>query len=275
MDDNRFVHAVCNGELVEARQAVLSVTSPEVQYGFGVYESLRVIHSHVVYLDGHLERLMNSARGVGLEHAYTTSEIASWVGLLVSEDGIVDATMRILMVGGRQPLLFITASDLLSYPVDWYETGVAAVTFKGERFMPKCKTNSLLLNYIALREARRTGAFESLLVNRYGRVLEGTRSNVFAVLDDTVFTAADDDVLEGVTRDKIVKAIARLGLNVCFQAPALEDLARGVYDEVFISSTSMGALPLCSIDGIPCKSSFPVTARIHGLIRSWELEELH
>jgi branched-chain amino acid aminotransferase len=126
-----------------------------------------------------------------------------------------------------------------------------------------------------LRAAQEAGAFEALLVDREGRVLEGTRSNFFACKGDVVHTAPDDLVLEGVTRDKILKAIGQLGYRISFEAPTLDKVRSGGYDELFISSTSMGALSVSSIDGIACGSLYPHAQAIHSLIRCWELEALH
>lgn len=56
-------HAIVNGEIVDAAQAVLPVQDKELQYGFGVYESLRVIQGRVIYVEDHISRLFYSAKG--------------------------------------------------------------------------------------------------------------------------------------------------------------------------------------------------------------------
>jgi branched-chain amino acid aminotransferase len=268
-------HAIRNGVLIAEADAVLPILQKEVQYGFGVYESLRVINGQVVYLVDHLQRLMNSAKGISLKHQFTTTQITEWIYLLMYEDAIVEATFRILLMGGPSPLLYITASPILSYPDLWYTCGVSVTSYRGERFLPRYKTCSLLMNYIALQEAQEQGAFEALLVDREGRILEGTRSNFFACKGDIIHTAADDFVLEGVTRDKIIRAVAELGYRISWDTPKLEDVLKGQYDELFISSTSMGALPVSSVDGFFTGAQFSHAQAIHSLIRQWELEALH
>jgi len=268
-------HAICNGILIDAGSAVLPVQNREVQNGFGVYESLRVKQGQVVYLEDHLRRLFNSAQGIGLAHEFTAVQIGAWIDMLIASDMIVDATVRIQLMGGPEPLLFIIASTILAYPDAWYVQGVRATTWVGERLFPRYKTCSLLLNYLALRSAQQQKAFEALLVDHKGRVLEGTRSNFFAFEDNTIHTAGDELVLEGVTRDKIIKAIGILGFQLVFEAPTLDDLRSGRYSELFISSTSMGAMPLSMLDGMGCGTDFSKTRSIHALIRKWEAEALH
>ena len=268
-------HAIVNGEIVDAAQAVLPVQDKELQYGFGVYESLRVIQGRVIYVEDHISRLFYSAKGIDLRHSYTAEQVTAWLLELIEYDAIEEATIRILLVGGIRARLFITAAPLLSYPQSFYSEGVKAIAYQGERYLPQYKTCSLLMNYIALREASVHSAFEALLVDQRGLVLEGTRSNVFACEGSTVYTAPVSMVLEGVTRDKIIKAIGQLGYKLVLEAPSLEDLIDGRYNELCISSTSMGAMPISTLNEYVFSPNFVVTPAIHALIRQWEIDALH
>jgi branched-subunit amino acid aminotransferase/4-amino-4-deoxychorismate lyase len=268
-------HAIVNGQLVESSAATLAVTDREMQFGFGVYESLRVIGGKVVYPGDHMVRLLYSAQGIGLRHPYAVGELIGYLERLLERDEIEEATIRILLMGGIEARLFITASSLLAYPERFYAEGVNTVPYHGERFLPRYKTCSLLMNYLALREAGTAGAFEALLVDRTGYVLEGTRSNVFACEGSRIHTAPSEMVLEGVTRDKIIKAAGQLGFELVFEAPRLADLLQGRFDELFISSTSMGAMPVRKLDKRSFDAPFPITGAVHALIRRWETDALH
>jgi D-alanine transaminase/branched-chain amino acid aminotransferase len=199
--------------------------------------------------------------------------MADWVQSLIEKDELVEATVRILLVGGKEPLCFITASPLLSYPDSYYKEGVSAITYEGERLMPSCKTGNLLLNYMALEASRRVGGFEALLVNREGEILEGTRSNFFAFRDKKLFTAPSDKVLLGVTRERVIEAAEKQGIKVVFQAPLAKDVLGGLYDEVFVSATSMAAMPLNSLDGKSFSGKYDRTLAICTQVRAWELED--
>jgi D-alanine transaminase/branched-chain amino acid aminotransferase len=268
-------HALLNGRIIDASEATLSVQDRELQYGFGVYESLRVLGGKVVYPIDHIERLFFSADGIGLRHTFTASQVHSWLETLLAYDHVGNATVRILLMGGIEARLFITTSTMLDYPESFYREGIKTIGYRGERMLPQYKTCSLLMNYLALRKASTEGAFEALLIDRNNLVLEGTRSNVFACKGEVVHTAPSNEVLEGVTRDKILKAIGMLGYSLRFEAPSERDLADGVYDEVFISSTSMGAMPVASFDSHRFTRIGTIAAPIHQLIRRWEVDALH
>jgi branched-subunit amino acid aminotransferase/4-amino-4-deoxychorismate lyase len=269
------MHAILNGKVIKAEEATLSVQDRELQYGFGVYESLRVIEGKAVYPEDHIERLFHSATGIALRHQFTSDQVLTWLRLLIASDNLEEATIRILLMGGMEARLFITSGVLLTYPEAFYTEGITCISYEGERLFPQYKTCSLLMNYVALRQASTAGAFEALLVDRNDRVLEGTRSNVFACTGNTLYTAPSHEVLEGVTRDRILKAAEQLGYSIVYEAPTRSDLLDLRYDELFISSTSMGALPVASFDGKPLAQIGTMAHPIHALIRQWEMNALH
>ena len=247
----RMRSAIRNGEIIREEEAVLPVTYREVQYSFSVYEALRITGGHIVHLDDHLRRLEESCRSIKLEHPFTDEMIGSSINALIRADGIVDATARILVVGGPAPLFFVTYSSLLSYPDSYYDEGVPVSLYYGERFLPRAKTSNLLMQYIALEEAKSRGSFEALLVDRKGQVLEGTRSNFYGIYGSTIYTASDDLVLSGITRISVIRAAEELGFSIIYTPPTDSNLY--MFDSLFISSTSMGAMPVSSVNGNPMK----------------------
>lgn len=263
-------HAIKNGELILASEAVVPITSRAVQYGFSTYESLRVIGGRPIHLADHLGRLDNSCKGIGLIHPFSEEEITGWVNDLIQADRIGDATLRIQLYGGEKPVLFVLASPILTYPDSYYFDGVGAISYEGERLIPSCKTGNLLLNYMALEEAKAKGCFEALLVDRNGYLLEGTRSNFFAFSGQVLHTAPDDLVLLGITRDAVIRAADQLGIEVVYQPIALDDVLDGRFDELFISATSMAAMPLSRLDTRVFDTQFDRTRAIKELVRRWE-----
>lgn len=262
-------NAIKNGEIIREEEAVVPITARAIQYSFSIYEALRIVKGHIVHLDDHLARLKNSANAIGLKIAFSDSDIEKWLDKLIDNDKISDATARILVIGGDYPALFITYQDLLTYPDSYYEKGVKCEFYFGERFLPYAKTSNLLMSYIALEEAKSNGAFEALLVNKKGAITEGTRSNFYAISSNKLYTADDSQVLSGVTRIAILKAAAELGLEVIFDAPKYDDIF--YFDGVFLSSTSMAAMPIAEIGGRKTgRKAHDTIIEIKDLVRKWE-----
>ncbi len=263
--------AIRNGELIPASEAMLPVTSREVQCNFSVYESLRVIEGRAVHLPEHLARLRESAGMLGLVHPFADGQIESWIYLLIKHQRIERASMRVLIVGGAEPVLFITASPILEYPRSMYDDGVFCTVYSGERFMPECKTSNLLLNYLALEDSKRRGGFEALLLDRDGCLREGTRSNFYGFRNGVLYTAPLELVLDGVTRRSVLRAARESGIQVREEAVRYVEL--GEFDEVFISATSMSAMPVSRIENLVFNSGHKRTLKLSEIVRDRELDE--
>jgi branched-subunit amino acid aminotransferase/4-amino-4-deoxychorismate lyase len=274
METNQHLWAVIDDTVVKVDEATLPISSTAVQYAFSVYESVRVCKSHVVYAKEHIDRLFSSAKGIGLIHRFTSNEIITGLENIIKANSIISGTIRIVITGGDPCHCFITSAPLLIYPDSYYSKGISLSTYRGERFLPQYKTSSLLMNYLALREAKDKGSFEALLIDRRDFALEGTRSNFFGIKGDTFYSARDEDILEGVTRSKILEAIVALGYSISYTPIEFSQLFDNSFDGFFISSTSMGALPVASIDSQKVPLQIEKIHSIHTLIRQWEIDVL-
>ncbi len=252
-------YAIKNLELVSESNVVVPLTNREVFFSFSVYESLSVKGGKLKDAGEHIERFFESARILRLIHQFTEEKVLKSLYLLIEKNEIVDCTVRLQLIGGQSPLLFAFTSPLPVYPEKYYSAGVKVVSYSGERIMPRVKSNCLLLNYLAARYAEENDALDALLINRNGNALEGSRCNLFAVKGKKLYTAGDN-VLFGVTRGHVLDRAGKIGYDINYSELSLEDLKSAFYDEVFITSTSMGAVPVRMIDDIIIGRSFPVTA---------------
>ena len=255
-------YAIKNLDLIEEKDAVIPVTQRELFSSFGVYESIKILNGRMVYIDDHLERLFESARILKLEHNFKAKSVTVSLLKLIRANGVKAASLKLQLIGGKNPSLFAFTTDLPVYPVEYYTLGVKVISYKGERIFPHAKSNCLLLNYMAAREATTEGALDALLIDRLGFALEGSRSNLFAVRSNTLITS-EDNVLYGVTRKRTLEIAKRMNLTIKFEKIALKDIKESLFNEVFITSTSMGAIPVRTIDDISIGSSFPVTSLIN------------
>jgi len=253
-----------NGALISAEEAHLPISRREVLFSFGIYESLKVRDGVTLFVEEHLERLSESARILDLQHSYDPHHFIEAITRLVEANELDEATLRIQMFGGDEPFYYVVPFPLPRYPNWYYEEGVPTISYEGERVMPRAKSNCLLLNYIALREAQRQDAVEALLVNREGNVLEGTRSNLYAYHRGAILTP-EQDVLYGVTRKHILEWARQSGYNLEYTPLPRRSILKREYEGLFISSTSMGAVPVRQVDAVEMPSLHS-QAKFHKLI---------
>jgi branched-chain amino acid aminotransferase len=103
-------------------------------------------------------------------------------------------------------------------------------------------------DFAAVRKAYPIGtatAYERLMVNDQGEILEGISSNFYGVRAEVLFTAGVG-VLEGITRRILLELAEQLGIQVVQKPVQLAEIDQ--LDEAAISSSSRGLLPVVKID---------------------------
>jgi branched-chain amino acid aminotransferase len=112
----------------------------------------------------------------------------------------------------------------------------------------------------SLFDAYDRGADTSCVVDAEGNVTEGPGFNLFAVKDGVVRTPARG-VLEGVSRRTVIELCEALALPIRVAPLPERELAEA--DEVFLSSTGGGVLPIAKVDGRPLRAfPGPITRRL-------------
>ena len=238
-----------DGEILPTEKAVVPLSSIEYQYGFGVYESVRVAGSTPRFLDDHLARLQESARAIGLEHSFSNSSIYGIVRELIEKNAVETCNLKILLIGGKsaaEASLYILCLNPLFPDKALYRDGVPCITYPYERLFPHAKTLNMLGSYLAYRASQRAGAYDALLVNRAGHITEGTRTNFFCMREKTIASSPEKAILPGVMRKKILEIAAKNGYVLEEKSIVLSDVV--TYDGAFLTSTSSKILPIRSID---------------------------
>lgn len=258
------IYVLRNGALVLPAQATLSVFTPAIYGAFGVYESMQVVGGGVFAQELHLARLARSAEVLCLALPADLATFGRWIAEVLQANAARDCVLRLFVIGGEGSdgaTAFIWPQPAPIFPATAYAAGVSAVTFAGERYLPQAKSLNTLVTFVARRHAQAQGAHEALL-HHAGYLLEGSNSNLFAVLDGEVLTPPAAQVLSGVTRDLLL-ALAREHDLPIREAPlALADMSR--WRECFITSTSRHVLPVTTLDGQPIGTGQvgPLTRRL-------------
>jgi branched-subunit amino acid aminotransferase/4-amino-4-deoxychorismate lyase len=244
-------YVIFNGALLPIDQANISIFNQALFSSFGVYETVKVDRGHPFYLEDHLRRLLQSARMIDLDLGVDTATLAGWFNLLLQIDPRATWSLRLIALGaleaGAAPVIAMQPTPLPVYPAQLYQTGAAAILYEGQRFMPQCKSLNTLVSFLARREANRNGAVEGLL-HHAGYLTEGSRSNLFAVRQGELLTPPTPTVLSGITREVILQVVQAAGQPV---VEMMLPVDLSLYDEFFISSTSMHVLPVTRINGRP------------------------
>jgi len=245
--------AIKNGQTIPTSEANVSVYNKSWFFDFSVYSNIKVLNGKMFLPQMGVEKLMASAKIIGLKHPFTPAEILQWGQTLVEKNQLKDALIRILLVGPEQDseaLLFMFAVGITFYPDKMYRDGAKLITYRGERFLPLAKTNNLLLNYIGYREAMAQGALDALLIDNDGNIREGTRTTFFAIKDNILYAPPQSKVLPGMTHEIILKIAPEI-IEVREADIPLANIAD--YDGWIVTGTSTNIMPVRQIDDITIK----------------------
>lgn len=238
-----------NGDLLPVDQATVHVSDIEYAYGFGVYETIRTDRGVAFFMDEHCDRLMESARIIGLEHTLTKANVAKYVQDLIDSTDGKTYNLKLLLIGGataKDAKLYILCLNPFFPDRHLYKTGAKFITRHFERPYPHAKSLNMLQSYMAYRDAKKCGAYDALLINRDGHITEGTRTNFFCINGKTIFTPNEDEILLGVMRRLILRLAKEDGFEIVEKDIALSSI--GDYEGAFVTSTSTKIIPVQSID---------------------------
>ena len=242
-----------DGAYVPADTASIPAADLAVTRGYGVFDYLRTYGGQPFHMDTHLLRLEQSARMLEIALPLPLADIGAVVleALARSEPG--DHGVRIVVTGGDSSdgLLPSGAARLLVLITPeprplaaWFTDGVKLATHRAERYLPEAKTINYIPAILALRRAKAGGAVDSIYVDRDGRALEGTTTNLFAFFGGTLVTPGGG-ILAGVTR-QVALELAAGRYAVEQRDLPLAELLRA--DEVFITSSTKQVCPVRQID---------------------------
>ena len=255
-----------NGEVLPITEAHVPIQNIEYSYGFGVYETIRVSKGIVYFLDDHIERLINSALIIGLEHTYDIEQVKGYVKALVSKITTETYNLKVQLIGApskEKVLLTIYPSNPMFPDRKMYHKGVKVITEEYTRLLPNAKSLNMLGSYLAYRKAGKSDCYETLLVNTDGKITEGTRSNFFFLKGGVLYTAKKEDVLEGVTRKVVMLVAEKCGVRVVEKDIFMNELES--FDSVFLTNTSSKIMPVRKIN----EKEFAVNDIILTLIKTF------
>lgn len=239
-----------DGRLGPASQTQVSPFDHALLTGDGVFETLKVVGGRPFALTRHLERLRRSAGPMDLEPA-ADADLRDAVAAVIEGNAVEHGRVRITVTGGPSPLAsnrggppttIVAAASADPRPAT--TPVVVAPWPRNERAATAgLKTVSYAENVIALRYALDRGASEAIFGNTSGRLCEGTGSNIFVVVDDTLVTPPlSSGCLAGITRDLLVER--GVADEVDLPLSALDDVR-----EAFLTSSTRDVQPITAIDG--------------------------
>lgn len=253
-----------NGQYLPVSGATVSVMDRGFLLADGVYEVVPIFKGKPFHLDDHLQRLHYSLDGIGLSIAASDKDLIAILHALVDKNDPVQQQIFYLQITrgivlkrshtytSYDPTIF---AKLQSVEKRNFTSGVKVITFADIRWN-RCDIKSInrLSNVMMAQQAMEHDAEEALILQD-DILLEGATSNVFVVADGVVSTPPiSHEMLAGVTRS-VVMDICRSRYKMKEQVITTAQLLAA--DEVLLTSSSRGVVPVTQIDDMTIGSGVP------------------
>ena len=259
-----------NGKLVPFKDANVHVLTHALHYSTAVFEGIRCYNtpkgSAIFRLKEHIDRLFNSAKLYSMKMDYSKKQISNAIIKTVRTSGLKECYIR--------PIAYCGVGAVgLTPPLDNIDVSIACWEWKigeskaGKYSGAKCKISSWIridsrsqpmkskaaANYsnaaLARVEALKQGYDEAIMLNYDGKIAEGSAENIFIVNDPQIITPPPTaGVLEGITRDSIIRIIKENGGHVDETDIEKEDLYAA--EEVFMTGTAAEVKSVTRIDNV-------------------------
>jgi branched-chain amino acid aminotransferase len=245
------------------------------------YDVAHVWKGRFFRLMDHVERFQASMAGLRMSLPYSAQEIADIMVECVARSGLRDAYVQVTCTRGlppagtRDPRLCRNRLYAFAQPFVWIadeqqrREGLRMILAKTQRIPPE-SLDQRIKNFhwldltMGIFEAYDRDATVPIMPAADGTVTEGPGFNVFIVKDGALATP-QRGLFEGITRRTVIEIAADLQMRCEVRAVRAEEVT--IADEIFISSTAGGIMPVTRFEGraVGGGTPGPMTARIHDL----------
>ena len=271
--------AFVEGDWVPLPEAKISLFDWGFTRSDATYDVASVWKGAFFRLDDHVDRFFSSLEKLRMKIPYDRAGLKRVLHGCVRAGGLQDAYVAMVCTrgvpprGSRDPRMAVNRFYAYALPFVWIappekqREGIDLFISRRQRIAPD-SVDPTVKNYHwldlvqSMFDAYDHGSDTSCVLDAAGNITEGPGFNVFVVKDGIVRTA-DRGVLEGISRRTVIELCGRLDIPIRQQAIPAGDLA--VADEVFLSSTGGGVLPIARVNGKPVAAAFPgpLTRRLH------------
>jgi len=213
------------------------------------YEVIRIINKIPLFFKDHYERLLQSLELLNIKVKISENELIDSINFLIQENKISNGNIKILVN------YFETEKNIYYYFIKhfyplkcYYKNGVNTIIYNAERINPNAKSILFNLRQSVDKEKLLKKVYEVILVDNNNYITEGSRSNIFFIKDDVIYTPPLHQVLGGITRKHVFNVC--LKNNIKLIETKIKKNKLNNYSSAFLSGTSPKILPIKKIDEI-------------------------
>ena len=281
-----------DGRIVPLSEMAIPVTDSGFNLGITVTEQMRTFAGKIFELDRHLQRLKRSLDIVGIDPSESLEDLARIANALVQTNYALlesddDLGLTLFVTSGVLPRLnggqvCAPCVGIHTFPLpfwSWgekYRLGQSLVITETEQVSSRCwpaelKCRSRMHYYLADQSAEKIeSGSRALLLDAAGQVIETSTANVLIYNRLTgISTPPETNALPGISLLFVRKLADQFGIPWKHRPLLTADIASA--EEVFLSSTPFGLLPVTRFNGQPIADGNPGPL-FEKLVGAWSRE---
>ncbi len=252
-----------DNKIVKLSEAKISI----LDWGFlrsdATYDVVHVWKGRFFQLDNHIDRFFNSTIKLKMPCSISRNKIKKILAQCVKESGLENSYVEMIQTRGispnfeRDPRKATPKFMAFAVPFGWilkpedFENGLDVFLTDIKR-IPPSSVDPKIKNYhwidlvTGMLNAYEKGHHTAILLDENNNVSEGPGFNIFSVNDDGIVTP-DHGVLEGITRQTVIKLAEELKIKI-YEKPITIEMLK-LSNELFATSTAGGVMPITKING--------------------------
>ena len=261
---NQEIYININGKLFHRSEAKISVFDSGFLLGDGVWEGIRLHESKLLFIDEHLDRLFNSAKGISLNIDLNKEGIISEIKkVLIKNNMHDDVHIRLIISRGDKitpyqnpnanvgPINFVIIPEHKKTNPNIYKNGITIGRVKTIRpsediLSTHYNTLSKLNCILASIEANKLNYDEGIMNDPFGNISTCNSTNLFFIKNGQVLTSTGKFCLNGITRSKALLVCDKNGIFYKETDFIFEDIEN--CEEAFVTGTFAGIIPVSKIE---------------------------
>jgi branched-subunit amino acid aminotransferase/4-amino-4-deoxychorismate lyase len=256
-----------NGEIQPMQTAKISVSDRGFLYGEGVFDVMSACYGQILDPFEHIKRLEAACKEIDIPFPWTRRSIVEEIQAMLRKLFFPKAYIRIMITAGdgfglfskaQQPNKVIFIKQIFSAPKKVCTKGVSlSLCCQSSAVIRNIKKLDYSSSIKAVKEAQTMGHDDVLYHTGAGKITESSVSNVFFVRRfhnklKVLTPPADGAILPGVTRASVLRLLGENKIDFKIRIIKTDELSS--FEEVFLSSSVRGLVPVSSINSI-CYSS--------------------
>jgi len=215
----------------------------------GVYEVIRVIDGKPLFLENHIDRFFTSCKLSDIYTDITFRQIKKRIQVLIKLNSLSTGNIKWAhIVDNNHRDFYVWASPYFYPSNELVKRGVNCEFYQATRNNPNSKNFKELLQDKIRKYILEKELFELILVDENNKISEGSRTNLFFSKDNKLVTSRDSDILQGISRDKVIELCDKNAVVTIKRDIYTDEI--NTFDFAFLSGTSINILPIKNIGDI-------------------------